>query len=86
MESPCECGIESPGSISHGVSYIYQLRHEIMNRERTQKAIIILSCTFTDSTRSIVNNRPIDELEICICFRGRELLEGIGNKEDDTVE
>ena len=22
MESPCECGIEPPGSISHGVSYI----------------------------------------------------------------
>ena len=23
MESPCECGIEPPGSISHGVSYLY---------------------------------------------------------------
>ena len=22
MESPCECGIEPPGSISHGVSYL----------------------------------------------------------------
>ena len=22
MESPCECGIESPGSISRGVSYV----------------------------------------------------------------
>ena len=21
MESPCECGIEPPGSISHGISY-----------------------------------------------------------------
>ena len=21
-ESPCECGIEPPGSISHGVSYV----------------------------------------------------------------
>ena len=21
MENPCECGIETPGSISHGVNY-----------------------------------------------------------------
>ena len=26
MESPCECGIEPPGSISHGVSYISLFR------------------------------------------------------------
>ena len=24
MESSCECGIEPPGSISHGVSYTYK--------------------------------------------------------------
>ena len=23
MQSPCECGIEPPGSISHGVKFIY---------------------------------------------------------------
>ena len=25
LESRCECGIETPGSISHGVSYVVQL-------------------------------------------------------------
>ena len=28
MESPCECGIEPPGSIRHGVSWLVILEYE----------------------------------------------------------
>ena len=29
LESPCECGIEPPDSISHGVRYIYICFHKL---------------------------------------------------------
>ena len=32
MESPCECGIEPPGSISHGVSYLIILKDGVFER------------------------------------------------------
>ena len=41
MESPCECGIEPPGFISHGVSY--ESRREIereRERERAGESVI----------------------------------------------
>ena len=57
MESPCECGIEPPGSISHGVSLI-------SNDEVSTDVTSVLDCTEpaseylgTDSSADLLGGR-----------------------------
>ena len=46
LESPCECGIEPPGSISHGVRVsVFNVSNCLMNIEMFLSARIIFICT-----------------------------------------
>ena len=83
MESPCECGIEPPGSISHGVSLIYieernNAIREKMNitnsvfRSYTIEAAVLVRVTCEESRMKLSKTS-----EWCLPLRRNSRIQGI---------
>ena len=57
LESPCECGIELPGSISHGVSYMYtSIQVQFWSQGNPKYNMFLFGLVFTE--QSLTQNHP----------------------------
>ena len=81
MESPCECGIEPPGSISHGASVIIIIIREkriLLNNVLRRKANWIVHIQRRNCL--LYDNIEGDVTEAKRVGRRTQLFDGLGNR------